>query len=190
MAVLGLLTVQMVTDYNFIEIGKKVFEDRVIRKLDTKQHYRGYLDWDLEVIDKGRPYIWKTTLAILAKNPSYLVFGIGFQNFSSIRSSTSAHNNFLHILTELGIPGLIVFVLWLKTLWKETRKWKLVDEKLYVNLSIPGIACFLALIAIACFNEPLYAHRNSPGFLGFFLAYFAIFTHPGWVKYEEIYASK
>jgi O-antigen ligase len=189
-AVLGLLTVQMVTDYNFFEVGKTIFEDRLLRKMDTKRHYRSALDWDLEVIDKGRPYIWKTTLQILRENPSYLIFGVGFQNFKSIRDTTSAHNNFLHILVELGLAGLIVFILWLQTLWKEIKKWKFVDQKLYVNLSIPGIACFLAIIAVACFNEPFYAHRNSPGFLGFFLSYFAIITHRGWLDREKRDASK
>lgn len=69
-----------------------------------------------ETSNKGRIEIWKDTLNSIKKHP---VLGVGFGNFpivlqqdvSSSKKGASAHNIYLDIWAETGLPGLVVFLL-------------------------------------------------------------------------------
>lgn len=179
---LAMVVVQSLMGINVYNIGKEIFEDRLVRKLRFEEYYRSPTDWDIETIDVRRPNFWRTAIQELIERPDYLIFGVGFQNFKSLRvKATSAHNTFVHVLAELGIAGLIVLCIWLRALWRSVSRLEYSDKELYFALKFPGVACFFAILAVACFNEPLYPHRNTPGFLSFFLSYLAIIAHPGWL---------
>ena len=65
---------------------------------------------NIEAFSSGRLDIWTDGIKAWLKKP---FLGYGFGNFSSavIGIFRSAHNIYLQILVELGIPGLIVLLL-------------------------------------------------------------------------------
>jgi O-antigen ligase len=68
----------------------------------------------------GRILIWKGAISHFAKAPIIeKLSGIGMGNFITVRYNhfleagrftTGAHNNFLHVLIELGVVGLIIYI--------------------------------------------------------------------------------
>ena len=77
-----------------------------------------------ETSNKGRLEIWNATLNSFAKHP---FFGVGIGNFpivigeplESSRRGASAHNLYFDIAAEMGILGLIVFLLILREIFKK-----------------------------------------------------------------------
>src|SRR3989338_690311 len=69
-----------------------------------------------EVSNRSRLQIWKAALGTIAERP---VFGVGPGNFSvalgedigASRKGASAHNLYLDIASEMGVPGLLLFLL-------------------------------------------------------------------------------
>ncbi len=69
-----------------------------------------------ETSNKGRLQIWRETLVSIKNNP---FLGVGFGNFpvvlgediSAFKKGSSAHNVYLDIAAELGIFGLMIFLL-------------------------------------------------------------------------------
>ncbi len=84
-----------------------------------------------ETSNVQRIAIWKASLESIKKHP---LFGVGIGNFPVVlnqklelaKAGSSAHNIYLHIAAEIGIPALI-FSLWF--LW-------LLMQKVYVNFTI------------------------------------------------------
>jgi O-antigen ligase len=68
-----------------------------------------------EVSNKGRIEIWRETISSIAR---HLILGIGIgnyplaldQNISAAKRGSSAHNLYLDIATETGIPGILAFL--------------------------------------------------------------------------------
>ena len=67
-----------------------------------------------------RVYEWGNIAKRLVSHPTELVFGIGFLNFASyyrgylfVTVLHHAHNLYLHVLTELGIFGALLFFWWI-----------------------------------------------------------------------------
>lgn len=61
----------------------------------------------------GRPELWRRALARFAGSPKSLILGLGVG--TSVEARSVAHNLFLQLLQDLGIPGaLLVVWLWLR----------------------------------------------------------------------------
>lgn len=94
-----------------------------------------------DVYNYGRWIIWRSALRVFESHP----FGVGlggynyhwfatqepfptaFRHFA--KSSVTAHNEYLEVLTGLGFPGLILFLaVLLMPLWYAIRGWKGVPE--------------------------------------------------------------
>jgi O-antigen ligase len=81
----------------------------------------------------GRTTMWKTGLRLLAANP----WGVGIGGFVTAEGMShegkgkwsAAHNSFLQIGVELGVAGLVVFVLLLGRTMRELRQIQRVHSK-------------------------------------------------------------
>ena len=84
-----------------------------------------------EVSNKGRLEIWRKTISSISEHP---LLGVGIGNFpivlgediSSVKRGASAHNLYLDIFSEMGIFGLLVFLLLifeiLQTSWRVFKR--------------------------------------------------------------------
>lgn len=119
----------------------------------VQQRFVGEFDKEYSGVHKaGRVYIWKNSFKMIADNP---IFGVGLGNFKEsyaeyipsdveeIRKVSSAHNDFIDIAANTGIPGFVFFAaLWIAVIY---RLWK--SYKTDTNLSIEEKA---VLIAVLC----------------------------------------
>jgi O-antigen ligase len=81
-------------------------------------------DYNLDGTKGGRLETWKDTLQLIAKHP---LTGIGIGNSSTAmgmeyRRWRATHNSYLQAGLELGVPGMIVFLLLLRTIWRNCRE--------------------------------------------------------------------
>lgn len=82
-----------------------ILKERIVSIVDTE-----------EVSNKGRIYIWKNSIKSIVENP---LLGVGINNFPVIlkesitktKAGSSAHNIYLNVAAEIGIFGLLVFLL-------------------------------------------------------------------------------
>ncbi len=76
----------------------------------------------------GRVRLWQVALATFAENP---ILGIGAGGLRSVTQlGTVVHNTFISVLTELGLPGLLLFMLLLVSLISQIFR----QPKLYARL--------------------------------------------------------
>jgi O-antigen ligase len=72
----------------------------------------------------GRLVIWQESLQVIAEHP---LTGVGVGNATTemglqYHRWLTVHNSYLQIGVELGVPGLIVFLLLLRTIWRNCRE--------------------------------------------------------------------
>lgn len=112
----------------------------------------------------GRIAGWTELLSWLLESPGILAVGAGFQNFSyfvkihaEIGELESGHNNFLHILVELGILGFLAFIGWLVSIFYWLVSWRrtMTDK---IDKMMPGIfaSLMIGIVASCMFSETLY----------------------------------
>lgn len=114
----------------------------------------------IEVESAGRLAGWAKLLTWLFQNPDVLILGVGFQNFnyyinvqSQVVELEAGHNNYLHILAELGFVGLIVFVGWLISIFFWLVSWRRAVSS-RVDKTMCGIFISLMLgIAASCITQ-------------------------------------
>ena len=89
--------------------------DYMIKRLETASPYEG--------TGAGRIEIWYEGWQMFLSNP---ILGIGMNNYAEYQSTHHvAHNSFVHVATELGLPGLVIWIGLLYFSFKalnETRK--------------------------------------------------------------------
>ncbi len=81
------------------------YQERVTGRIEKFEGYEGLY------IDRAKIYL--SILNTFKNKPYILLTGTGFQNSRFFIRGTGAHNNYLHVLLELGIAGFIVFMLFL-----------------------------------------------------------------------------
>jgi len=141
----------------------------------------------IQDISSGRWRGWIALLRWMADNPLTVAVGCGFQNFNYFvklgvggTTLTSAHNNFLNVLSEEGLIGLAVHLLWIVSilLWLISWRRSVTDPK---KKAIPSImfAAMLGILATCFFQESLSPHPLMVPFtthfylvLGFWIAYY------------------
>lgn len=115
---------------------------------------------------KGRLIIWKNTISIIKDNP-IKGYGVGNHKLAIMRVeapqkfnfvvSDHAHNDYLEMWSELGIFGLIVYLLLFASaffLFIKTQ-WKTNVSKSTRFISFAGLLCVLTYMNDAMFNFPL-----------------------------------
>lgn len=99
-----------------------------------------------EVSNRGRLFIWGRTVKSIFERP---LFGVGIGNFPVIldqpiyytKAGSSAHNLYLHIAAEMGLPALLVFGLMLGELFK--RALVLFRDSPQFSRQVFGLSSFL-----------------------------------------------
>ena len=123
------------------EVSSKAFSERFKSMVDTE-----------ETSNKGRIYIWKESVKSIIKNP-FLGVGLGNfpvvlkENVSAIKSGASAHNIYLHIASELGLLGFLVFMLILYEIFKKT--WLIFKENKNETVRYFALMSFLFILWIS-----------------------------------------
>jgi O-antigen ligase len=104
----------------------------------------------LDLSSLVRLYIWKGSLEHFWKAPILgKIFGTGMANFGTIQFSSfiftikhasGAHNNFLHVLMETGICGLVLFMTYfimvLIKLFKQSKNDRLALAYFFITLAL------------------------------------------------------
>lgn len=132
----------------------------------------------------GRLYIWRGVAQLLA-SPVNIAFGVGLGAFQyAIKpfvplfadGATGAHNNFLHMLAELGILGLILFIalLWrfFKFGWRMYRQSEMASETR--DFSIAFLSILAGLVATMPTQETFSVQEANSSFLGYLLFVIAL----------------
>jgi len=112
----------------------------------------------------GRDVIWQQRMEFLDENPIRWIIGSGFG--SAPDSGQDAHMLYLHLILEIGLIGLTVFLFF----------FVLILQSLYHN-ELGGHAVFYATAALllsSISQETLYPVASQGGFLGFYLCSVAI----------------
>lgn len=114
--------------------------------------------------NKGRLQIWEEALDITLKNP---IFGVGLGNYANTvrpeakyREPIYAHNTYLDIASETGLPGAIAWVLIL--FWAIKPLFQLSNYSNYNLAASLGIFWFSLH---AFFETPIYSPQILPLFL-------------------------
>ncbi len=85
---------------------------------------------NLSDLTTSRSTIWATYLQYLEDNPGVLLFGKGYVNV--LIEGRSSHNTILQGVYQFGIVGFIIFIFWLKDLFKITLKNLKLERKQYL----------------------------------------------------------
>ncbi|OQY09051.1 MAG: hypothetical protein B6I30_10395 [Desulfobacteraceae bacterium 4572_187] len=134
-------------------------------------------DYNLQSSEEGsfgRLQIWETGLHLLIKNP---LFGIGAGQFSTAMGQTygkfyykTAHNSFLQVAVEVGIPGFVVFLTIIFKIVKNIKEAKAAASdstkiNILKNLSNFSLLSIIGFLACAFFLSQAYS-----AIIPFFLA--------------------
>lgn len=129
----------------------------LLQKLDADlfgARLRSVIDFG-ETSNSARIAIWRATLASIAEHP---LLGVGPAQFPLIldqdvslgRAGSSAHNIWLHIASESGLPAVVLFMVMYGLLW--VRAWRIAVRDrdpdvsaamAWTVLSLPWIAAYL-----------------------------------------------
>jgi putative inorganic carbon (HCO3(-)) transporter len=116
----------------------------------------------------SRLIVWKGALRIIATHP---IFGIGLGNFKEAVSAyedpgrtveSLAHNSYLEIAAELGIPGLLVFLCMLLATLRSLERVRNTTRKagpILISQAAIGIQASLLGSAVAIFFVTAYLQK-------------------------------
>ena len=117
-----------------------------------------------EISNKGRLQIWRETLVSISEHP---FLGVGFGNFPTVleenistsKMGSSAHSTYFDIASEIGIFGLIVFLLILIEILKTARNLFFKLENKYLKMFTGSFfvyftwICAYGLFDVVIFND-------------------------------------
>jgi len=117
-----------------------------------------------EISNKGRLQIWRETLISISERP---FLGVGFGNFPTVleenistsKMGSSAHSTYLDIASEIGVFGLIIFLLILIEILKTARNLFFKLENKYLKIFTGSFfvyfvwICAYGLFDIVIFND-------------------------------------
>jgi len=124
-----------------------------------------------EKSNRGRIFIWEKTLNSIFQHPW---LGVGIGNFPVVlnqeiklaKAGSSAHNLYLHIAAEIGLLGLVVFLLFLKEILQACRQ---IFQSNSLFLKIFGGTTFVYFFWILGYNLTDAAMFDGRVFLLFML---------------------
>lgn len=138
---------------------------------------RGVPMWIDATLSERRPELWHDAIDLVARNP---LFGVGPMQFPDVSTAAAMdadtiwpHNEFLHIAAEIGLPGMMFFVLLIG--WALVRLWHGARDAgtavaaatfgaITVHATVDYIFHFPAVVALAAVVVGLGTHSES-GFL-------------------------
>ncbi|MEA2098193.1 MAG: O-antigen ligase family protein [Patescibacteria group bacterium] len=117
-----------------------------------------------ETSNKGRLQIWQETLVSISERP---FLGVGFGNFnyvlgensSALKKGSSAHSIYFDIAAEIGIFGLIIFLLLIAEILKVAYELYFKMEKKYLKIFTGSFfiyfvwICAYSLFDVVIFND-------------------------------------
>ena len=117
-----------------------------------------------EISNKGRLQIWRETAISIGEHP---FFGVGFGNFPTVleenistsKMGSSAHSTYFDIASEIGVFGLIVFLLILMEILKTARNLFFKLENKYLKIFAGSFfvyfvwICAYGLFDVVIFND-------------------------------------
>jgi len=118
------------------------------------------LEDSLEASSANRIRIWKTGLAMIIDNP---IFGYGHGTFPSVATSYNpqlgamdAHNSYITIAAEMGVPALLIFLLIIAVFFKETRwVYKNTSDPFFKATALGVLGTIFGLLVINMFGSRL-----------------------------------
>ena len=136
----GFLYIAFLMLFIFLVVSILNFEGMNTRFLDT---FSAVENNNMAAVSSGRSDIWDAALEIYKMNP---ILGSGFSSFGTVYDeyvgkAKGAHNSFLQYLIEVGIIGLLLFIMMLLLCF-----FKILTFKKYKNICL-GIFVFLLIEA-------------------------------------------
>ena len=141
-----------------------------------------YLD-QFQTVDANRYNIWVAGIRELAFSYPWLIpFGGGFNSYRiNMSVDNSAHNIYITLIAEVGIVGLLLYLAWLKGIWRESANLISAGSKLAASQSafvpVDLQALVIAMLVSLIGGEILYPYRPSFAFMGMFLFLCAVMNH-------------
>ena len=113
----------------------------------------------MDELSSGRTAIWRATVFVQAERPYTFIYGNGWNSHENSGIWKSAHNTYLLLLYELGIVGLILFIVVLTAVVRQVRVLvKRTEDKERILMSGVAFGLFGVMIAI------LFLELYSPWF--------------------------
>lgn len=141
-----------------------------------------FQDMEADLSFMGRVLIWLSAWNMFRSDPSILITGVGLGNFFHgtmpymvLKSSaTGAHNNYIHVLAEAGVFGLLSwFYIFFAMLRKSLAKFR--DKLNSERYLFYGYFCGLCALLITCLTQETFSVQTAlSNFLGFFFVFTAI----------------
>lgn len=142
----------------------------------------------LDLSSVSRLFIWKSALNhFFASDILQKLFGVGIGAYSTIqndfvlwgglRAASGAHNNFLHVLSEIGIVGFIIFILLFYTILRNLYSTK--DQ-----LCRAFFFATIALLASGITQETFWFQRAFGSFWLCYMFFLAIILQRKQRKYQ------
>jgi O-antigen ligase len=101
----------------YFQFGGEKIKERIEEKYEERVSSRieklGYAG-----VYQERTVIYEDIIGTLSNKPYLLITGTGFQNIFKFIGANGAHNNYLHVLMELGLVGFIFFITFLSKVWQ------------------------------------------------------------------------
>ncbi|MGE5097247.1 MAG: O-antigen ligase family protein [Betaproteobacteria bacterium] len=126
--------------------------DSVIQRVDSTEQVTASGDATLDASTESRFLIWQGALKLFSERP----WGIGLDQFRRNigayvpdYSGFDAHNGFILVLTECGVPGLLALLWLLLGLWQLARKIEKLPD---ATSRLYGNAFSMAVLGVACSN--------------------------------------
>jgi O-antigen ligase len=159
-----------------------VAEEVIDRRLITI-----YQSGGLVGLDQERIRLWQDAVTGIINKPWFFITGAGLQNSSIIlRVGGAVHNNYLHVLLETGIIGLILYVRMLFFTFKRSKTVERNTNSMFGrNLATGFQSGFIAILILNLFNENFYMQYSSFSLTGQILVYAALALHPLWLEDSE-----
>lgn len=129
---------------------------------DVAQRMDFFFTGHVDESGMSRITTWTLLLGYLTAHPDVLLLGTGFQNFHYFMNLgqeavnlEAAHNNYLHVLTEFGIPGLVVFLSWLAAMFVWLWKWRQGADNVTRVLTGVFMSVMVAIVVSALTQETM-----------------------------------
>ncbi len=168
---LALVLVYQVLSSQVTDNLNSVFETRLLNPLRT-HGFNG--------IAGERTVIWTDMFAHgVEKAPYILVTGTGFQNIQYFLGASGAHNNFLNVFLEIGLFGLMVYVIFLQRIYASLKYLSSLNIPLSWRLfADDGRVALIALLATMMVGETFWAQYSMFTLTGQIMTYFGIIAAP------------
>jgi O-antigen ligase len=119
---------------------------------------------------------------MLIERPWLIPFGGGFNNYQQVSDGPSAHNIYITLVTECGIIGLYLYMMWLIWIWRETSRattWAKKAKRQARPAFVPSdVKPLLVAMVVSLFaGEIVYPYRPCFSFMGVFLFLVAVLNH-------------